>query len=223
VSAPPGERRPDDGRAPAGAPDAAPDVASDAASDQAAIDAERRRVATWLWRIPVLLVAGGGSWAMYEAIRVHFFKRRPARTPDWRAGGPAPVAPLAFFAQDWAAVEFMFEGTPAIAVRLPGPIPGGLEVEGIHLAAFSRVCTHLGCTVSLNRDAEAIAFAFNYRAPGPQLVCRCHLSVFDPDRAGRAVAGPAIEPLPRLRLERRGDRIVATGAEPAPAFTGIGS
>jgi Rieske Fe-S protein len=208
---PSGERGPDDGRAPED------DLDADA------IDAERRRVATWLWRLPVLLVAGGGSWALYEAIRVHFFKRRPAATPDWRAGGPAPVAPLAFFERDWAAVEFMFENTPAIAVRLPGPIPGGLEVDGLHLAAFSRVCTHLGCTVSLNRDAEAIAFAFNYRAPGPQLVCRCHLSVFDPDRAGRAVAGPAIEPLPRLRLERDGDRIVATGTEPAPAFTGLGS
>ena len=90
-------------------------------------------------------------------------------------------------------------------MRLPGAIPGGLEVDGLHLAAFSRICTHMGCVVSLNRDAEAIAFAFNYRAPGPQLVCRCHLSVFDPDRAGRAVAGPAIEPLPRVRLELDGD------------------
>lgn len=187
------------------------------------VDLERRRVAAWLWRVPVLAVAGAGSWAIYEALRVHFFKRRPDPTPDWQAGDPADVAPLSFFDHDWAAVEFLYGSVPAMAVRLPGPIPGGLETDGLHLAAFSRVCTHMGCIVSLNRDAEAIAFAFNYRAPGPQLVCRCHLSVFDPDRAGRAVAGPAIEPLPRVRLERNGDQVIATAIEPAPAFTGIGS
>lgn len=192
-------------------------------SDPPEIDRDRRALAAWLWRLPVLVVAGGGSWALYEALRVHFFKRRPDPTPDWRAGEQLDVAALAAFDAEWATVEFQYEGVAAVAVRLPGPIPGGLEVGGMHLAAFSRVCTHLGCVVALNRDTEAIAFAFNYRAPGPQFVCRCHLSVFDPDRAGRAVAGPAIEPLPRVRLATEGDRLVATGIEPAPALTGLGS
>lgn len=192
-------------------------------SEPPEIDRERRSVSAWLWRLPVLLVAGGGSWAVYEALRVHFFKRRPDPNPAWQAGDRIDVAALDAFDAEWSTVEFVYEGVAAVAVRLPGPIPGGLEVGEMHLAAFSRVCTHLGCVVALNRDTEAIAFAFNYRAPGPQLVCRCHLSVFDPDRAGRAVAGPAIEPLPRVRLARDGDRVVATGIEPAPALTGLGS
>lgn len=214
MSDPPG------GRGPGGSE---PDAGGSDAGKTPPVDIERRAFSAWLWRVPVLLAAGAGTWAIYEAINVHFLKRRPDPTPDWQAGDTVPVAPLAAFDQEWAASEFVYGSVPAVAVRLPGAIPGGLEVDGIHLAAFSRICTHLGCVVALNRDTEAIAFAFNYRAPGPQLVCRCHLSVFDPDRAGRAVAGPAIEPLPRVRLERDGDDIVATGVEPAPPFTGIGS
>jgi arsenite oxidase small subunit len=184
--------------------------------EEAAVDEERRRVATWLWRLPVLIAAGAASWGVYEGVRTHFFKRRPDPTPDFVDGPVVPVAPLALFDRDWAEATFQYGGTPALAVRLPGGIAGGLEVDGLHLAAFSRVCTHLGCIVALNRDAEAIAFAFNYRAEGPQLVCRCHLSVFDPERAGRAVAGPAIAPLPRVRLALDGDALVATGIEAAP-------
>lgn len=177
-------------------------------------DPGRREATAWLWRIPVLLAAGGGSWGAYRAIRTHFYKRRPDPTPEFAAGPVVPVAPFASFAEPWHEVAFDYEGTPAVALRLPGPIPGSLDVEGVHLAAFSRVCTHQACLVSLNRNDEAIAFAFNYRAEGPQLVCRCHLSVFDPERAGRAVAGPAIFPLARLRLaltEEGG--VVATGLE----------
>jgi Rieske Fe-S protein len=195
----------------------APDGAhEDGASPDAEVDTSRRRFNAWLWRIPVLLAVGLGSWGMYEAIHTHFFKRRPDPTPDWIDGPPTPVAPLTRFGEVWASATFTYQGVPAVAVRLPGPIPGGLETGGVHLAAFSRVCTHLGCIVRLNRDAEAIAFAFNYRAPGPQLVCRCHLSVFDPVKSGRAVAGPAIEPLPRVRLARDGEQLIATGLEPAP-------
>ena len=183
------------------------------------VDAQRRRVVTWLWRVPVLVAAGAGAIGVYEALRIHFFKRRPDPTPDFLGGPVVPVAPLSTFDETWAEAEFVYAATtalvlPALAVRLPGPIPGSIEVDGRHLAAFSRICTHLGCIVSLNRDAEAIAFAFNYRGDGPQLVCRCHLSVFDPERAGRAVAGPAVTPLPRLRLDVQGDDLVATGFEP---------
>lgn len=176
-------------------------------------DPLRREATAWLWRIPVLLAAGGGSWGLYEAIRTHFFKRRPDPTPAFLDGPAVPVAPLGAFAETWHEESFDYAGTPAIALRLPGPIPGGLQAGAVHLAAFSRICTHQHCLVSLNRDPEAVAFAFNYRADGPRLVCRCHLSVFDPERAGRAVAGPAILPLARMRLELDGERVVASGRE----------
>jgi len=184
------------------------------------VDQERRRVTAWLWRIPVLAALVGGTWGVLRGGYVHFFKKRPSPTPDFRAGPRLEVATLDRFAATWDSVPFLYEGTPAIVMRVPEPLPGGLTTGGMHLAAFSKVCTHLGCIVALNQDADAIAFAFNYRADGPQLVCRCHLSVFDPTRSGRAVAGPAVEPLPRVQLVLEEDTVYAAGMEPSPLQTG---
>lgn len=38
-------------------------------------DPRRREVIKWLWRVPVLVVAAGGGYGLYEAIKVHFLKR----------------------------------------------------------------------------------------------------------------------------------------------------
>ncbi len=182
-----------------------------------AVDTERRRITRWLWRIPVLAAVAGGTWGVIRGGYVHFFKKRPDPTPTFQEGPAHEIATLDRFANVWDAVTFQYEGTPAVAVRIPEPVAGSVTVmDGVHVAAFSRICTHLGCVVTLNRDVAAIAFAFNYRADGPQLVCRCHLSVFDPERAGRAMAGPAVDPLPRLRLRIRGDTLIASGIEPNP-------
>ena len=54
----------------------------------------------------------------------------------------------------------------------------------------------------------------------PALACPCHLSVFDPLGAGRAVSGPARDPLPRVQLEARGAELWAVGLE-APARVGV--
>lgn len=180
-------------------------------------DPGRRRLTAWLWRLPVLLVVAGGAIGGYLGVRTHFFKRRPPDEPRFRDGPRVHVAPLSSFGGPWAATPFRYEDTPALAVRLPSPIPGGVSLDnGVHLAGFSRMCTHQRCVLSLNRDVEAIAFAFNHRADGPSLVCPCHLSVFDPARAGRAVAGPATAPLPRVRLAVDEGTVVATGMEPEP-------
>lgn len=185
-------------------------------------DPDRRALITWLWRLPVVLAVGAGGVGVYEAIRVHFEKASPAAHPDFAPRPETVVAPLAHFATPWTAALFELAGTPAVpavAVRLPGPIPGGLEVRSgvgagaAHLAAFSRVCTHKGCIVELNRDLEAIDFGFNYTTDHPALTCPCHLSVFDPERAGRAVSGPAVQPLPRVELRLRSGSVVAVGLE----------
>jgi len=69
--------------------------------------------------------------------------------------------------------------------------------------------------VSLNRDVTAINIGFNHQTDSPALTCACHLSVFDPRQGGKAVSGPAVRPLPRVRLEVRGDQLYATGIERA--------
>lgn len=175
----------------------------------------RRQVVKWLWRLPVIAVLGGAGYGLYEAIKVHFLKRRPSAQPLFSAVDGVEVAPLARFAAAWDAVEFTLGTMPAMALRLPGPIPGGLDVGDVNLAAFSRVCTHQQCIASLNTDVAAITFGFNYNTESPAITCPCHLSVFDPTKAGMAVSGPAVEPLPRVRLELDGATVVATGVEAA--------
>jgi Rieske Fe-S protein len=173
----------------------------------ASVDADRRRLNAWLWRLPVLLATGGAGFGVYEAYRIHFAKLAPADPPTFTPAPVTDVAPLERFDAPWAAVPFAVAGIPSLAIRVPEPVPGGTTASSadgpMHLVAFSRVCTHLHCIVDLNTDLELVAFAFNYRSDRPTLTCGCHLSVFDVLRAGRAVSGPAVEPLPRVRLSVR--------------------
>ncbi len=178
-------------------------------------DAGRRELVKWLWRAPVLAALGGGAYGLYRAVDVHFLKRRPDPTPEFDDAPPTTVAPLDAFAAPWDAVDFMLAATPAVAMRVPAPVPGGLTAGEAHLVAFSRVCTHQMCLATLNTDVNAINFGFNYDTRTPAITCPCHLSVFDPLRAGQAVSGPAVLPLPRARLELRDGEVVATGWERA--------
>jgi len=194
------------------------DAAPTPAATTPAVDAGRRALTAWLWRLPVLAALGGGAFGVREAYRIHFAKDAPNPEPTFEPVAERDVGPLTAFSRPWDAVEFTVAGVPSVAIRLPAAIPGGLTVgDDVHLAAFSRVCTHLSCIVELNRDIEAVAFAFNHRSDRPSLTCACHYSVFDPTRAGRAVSGPAVRPLPRARLRidagANGPRVVADGIE----------
>jgi arsenite oxidase small subunit len=198
--------------------EAAADAATyDTAVDGAAVDHRRRSLLAWVWRLPVLAAVGGGAYGLVSAYRIHFAKIPPAADPVFIDRPPRLLAPLDAFTAPWDAVEFVLSGLPALAVRLADPIPGGMSHDGVHVAAFSRVCTHRACLLDLTREPEAIAFAFNHRTDRPQLTCACHYSVFDPVRAGRAVSGPAVEPLPRVRLrvadEPDGPWVIADGVE----------
>jgi ubiquinol-cytochrome c reductase iron-sulfur subunit len=90
-------------------------------------------------------------------------------------------------------------GASLVLVRLPQDqlrLPGGLSgyaADGI--VAFSKVCTHAGCAISLYR-----APLFPPNDPGPALVCPCHYSTFDPARGGKVTFGPAGRKLPMLPL-----------------------
>ena len=82
-------------------------------------------------------------------------------------------------------------GSPLVVVRLPKP-------RGI--VAFSKICTHAGCAVSLYRKPT-----FAQTEPRPALVCPCHYSTFDPADGGKVLFGPAGRPLPQLPLFVDGD------------------
>ncbi len=90
-------------------------------------------------------------------------------------------------------------GAAVVVVRLP---PGELRLppalrsypaDGI--LAFSKICTHAGCAISLYR-----APLFQPTEPTPALVCPCHYSTFDPARGGAVTFGPAGRDLPMLPL-----------------------
>ena len=177
----------------------------------------RRQLLERWWTLPVGATIGTFGVLGLYASRVTFGKRAPGAL-KFVPGQPLRVAALSDLTADWAQQHFTYDGRPCIALRLPRSVPGSLDSAGAHYAAYSRVCTHLGCAVNLIRDPEVLAFSFNYRPPdgSPQLGCPCHYSVFGPLRSGEAVFGKARSPLPRVRLERRGAEVWATGIEAAP-------
>jgi ubiquinol-cytochrome c reductase iron-sulfur subunit len=102
-------------------------------------------------------------------------------------------------------------GSPVMVVRVDARtlrLPRdrqGWAPEG--LMAYSKICTHAGCAVSLFRhpvDEEL--------SSPPALVCPCHYSVFDVRRAAKVTFGPAGRPLPQLPLRLDAERrLVAAG------------
>jgi ubiquinol-cytochrome c reductase iron-sulfur subunit len=115
-------------------------------------------------------------------------------------------------------------GAPVVVVRLPtaqlrlppdrrGWAPGGI-------LAYSKICTHAGCAISLYR-----APLFAAATPKPALVCPCHYSTFDPAAAGAVLFGPAGRPLPQLplRIDTSGALRAAgpLSAGPGPSWWGV--
>ena len=90
-------------------------------------------------------------------------------------------------------------GSSIVLVRLPKDqlkLSGGTsgyDADGI--VAYSKICTHAGCAISLYRYP-----LFPPDEPGPALVCPCHYSTFDPATGGNVTFGPAGRKLPMLPL-----------------------
>ncbi|MHB1534741.1 MAG: Rieske 2Fe-2S domain-containing protein [Acidimicrobiales bacterium] len=84
----------------------------------------------------------------------------------------------------------------------------GWEQSGV--VAFSKICTHAGCPVSL------------YNVLAHQLVCPCHQSTFDVLTDCNPVFGPASRPLPQLPLgvDQRG-YLIATAPFDQPVGPGF--
>jgi menaquinol-cytochrome c reductase iron-sulfur subunit len=68
-----------------------------------------------------------------------------------------------------------------------------LVKSGAEVTALSSTCTHLGCRVSWNADAQA-------------LKCPCHGGVFD--KTGAVKSGPPPAPLARLATRRDGGQVL---------------
>jgi ubiquinol-cytochrome c reductase iron-sulfur subunit len=88
------------------------------------------------------------------------------------------------------------------------------------LVAYSKICTHAGCAVSIPRSP-----LYPPQAPSPALVCPCHFSTFDPAKGADVIFGPAGRALPQLPLSiGPGDVLVADGelsGDVGPAWRGV--
>jgi rieske iron-sulfur protein len=118
---------------------------------------------------------------------------------DVRAGRPPimvfPVDPTSGVVRDGSRLNQI------LLVRLA---PEDLDAESRArsadgIVAYSGVCTHAGCDVTLWRD-ETRRFR-----------CPCHESEFDPRDRGRVVGGPAPRRLPQLPVKLVEGVIVASG------------
>jgi ubiquinol-cytochrome c reductase iron-sulfur subunit len=102
-------------------------------------------------------------------------------------------------------------GSPIVLVKLrPDELDlpadrSDWDADGI--LAFSKICTHAGCTINLFRYP-----LYEPTSPGPALVCPCHYSTFDVTTGGDRIFGPAGRALPQLPLDLDGDgRLIAGG------------
>ena len=87
------------------------------------------------------------------------------------------------------------------------------------IVAYSRICTHSGCAVSIFRYPT-----YEEQSSPPALQCPCHYSTFDPRRACKVVFGPAGRALPQLplRIASSGELVAGGGLSGAvgPAWWG---
>lgn len=81
------------------------------------------------------------------------------------------------------AKEIVFNNIPALIINRPG--------KGF--IALSKVCTHLGCLVSFEKEKG-------------RLLCPCHAGAFDLE--GNVTSGPPPKPLARFPLHVEGENIV---------------
>jgi ubiquinol-cytochrome c reductase iron-sulfur subunit len=102
-------------------------------------------------------------------------------------------------------------GSPVVVVRVDPRtlrLPRGRRTWApMGILAFSQICTHAGCAVTLFRypvDEQL--------SQGPALVCPCHYSTFDVRQAAKPIFGPAARALAQLPLAVAPDgTLVAAG------------
>jgi ubiquinol-cytochrome c reductase iron-sulfur subunit len=93
-------------------------------------------------------------------------------------------------------------GSGVLVVRLPPeflhlpPARQGWAPEGI--VAYSKICPHAACAISLYRYPTYAPTSGASRRPA--FTCPCHYSTFLPGEGGRLVFGPAGRALPQLPL-----------------------
>lgn len=110
----------------------------------------------------------------------------PVRPSDLASGSLMtvfPGVPNGIKASDSAVMLFRLRSDAKVFIR-----DGQDGFEYGDLYAYSKICTHVGCPVSL------------YEQQTGRILCPCHQSQFDVFDGARPVFGPATRPLPQLPI-----------------------
>ncbi|MET9529116.1 MULTISPECIES: Rieske 2Fe-2S domain-containing protein [unclassified Streptomyces] len=150
-------------------------------------------------------------WARGKVL-INMNTNQPLRPEDVSVGSLTFAMPQGLSESDEDFQTQIAKAALMIVRIQPDNIKDKKEREWAHdgIVAFSKICTHVGCPISL------------YEQQTHHVLCPCHQSTFDLSDGARVIFGPAGHPLPQLRIGVNGEgNLEALGdfAEPVgPAF-----
>jgi thiosulfate dehydrogenase [quinone] large subunit len=146
----------------------------------------RRTVDVSLDRRGAIRVGALGGVAVALALLGKAFPKSSAKAVETKTvtGTAVKVLALSKIAVGQTHQFSLSNGSPAVLFRTKNGV-----------FAYSAVCTHQGCTVS-------------YKSSNKTLHCPCHGAEFDPFANGKAVQGPARDPLSTVKVKIEGNWVV---------------
>jgi thiosulfate dehydrogenase [quinone] large subunit len=115
-------------------------------------------------------------------------RKPPAASQRTVASSPKPTPqPSPIKGQVIGSLEKLQVGQPVAFVTKDGTPAALFRLNKDKVVAYSRVCTHAGCTVGYDPSSQV-------------LYCPCHGAEFDPNQGARVLAGPAPVPLQKIKV-----------------------
>ncbi|GHA83533.1 Rieske 2Fe-2S domain-containing protein [Streptomyces termitum] len=128
-------------------------------------------------------------WAKGKLL-INMNTHEPLRPEDVAVGSLTFVMPEGLSEHDENFQTEIAKAALMIVRIQPEDIKDKRELEWSHegIVAFSKICTHVGCPISL------------YEQQTHHVLCPCHQSTFDLSDGARVIFGPAGHALPQLRI-----------------------
>ncbi|MFD9106822.1 cytochrome bc1 complex Rieske iron-sulfur subunit [Streptomyces bottropensis] len=129
------------------------------------------------------------TWAKGKKL-LNMNTNEPLRASDVAVGSLTFAMPDGLSEHDHDFQKNIAKDALMIVRIQPDDIKDKRELEWSHegIVAFSKICTHVGCPISL------------YEQQTHHVLCPCHQSTFDLADGGRVIFGPAGHALPQLRI-----------------------
>ncbi|MER7999264.1 Rieske 2Fe-2S domain-containing protein [Streptomyces sp. NPDC095613] len=128
-------------------------------------------------------------WAKGKQL-INMNTHQPLRPEDVAVGSLTFAMPEGLSEHDEDFQKEIAKAALMIVRIQPNEIKDPRELDWSHqgIVAFSKICTHVGCPISL------------YEQQTHHVLCPCHQSTFDLSDGARVIFGPAGHALPQLRI-----------------------